>query len=62
MSILIFTLYFLPSFYWSKQSICKMKYLKQNMRGFLWGNLDPELFILAGQKLVAVLFEKLKAF
>lgn len=32
------------------------------MRVFLWGNLDLALFILAGQKLVAVLFEKLKAF
>lgn len=37
-----------------------MKCLKQNMRVFLWG--DVELFALAGQKLGAVLYEKLKAF
>lgn len=39
-----------------------MKCLKQNMRVLLWGNADLELFILAGQKLVSVLCEKLKAF
>jgi len=62
MSILIFTLCFFPTFYWSKQSIYKMKCLKQNMRVLLWGNLDLELFILVGQKSVAVLLEELKAF
>lgn len=62
MSILIFALYFLGSFYWSKQSICKMRCLKQNWGVFLWGNLDLELFISAGQKWVSVLCEKLKAF